>query len=152
MITLYIEIFYTPEELKERLSEEQRSNLLTLAKYLLSKKKKPAEFNMKHFNEYQMVGKDGWAATECGSVGCAVGHGPYAGIRKSSEENWVDYADRSFCGGSDFIFDYLFSGAWYTIDNTAEGAGKRILFMLKFGCPKKYNDTSYQKFSIKQLR
>lgn len=152
METLDIKLIYTPEELKKRLSEEQRSNLIKLARYLLSKKKKRAEFNMKHFNEYQFDGRDGSHTTDCGSVGCAVGHGPYAGIQKSSEERWSKYARRVFSDGSEYIFDYLFSGAWYRIDNTAEGAGKRILFMLKFGCPHQYNDTSYQNFSIKQLR
>jgi len=73
-------------------------------------------------------------AGECGTVACAVGHGPAAGIEPSGHENWVGYARRAF-DLSTSQERWCFSGAWAVIDDTPQGAAKRIRYMLKYGLP-----------------
>lgn len=118
---------------------KQRSNLKKLADYLLSGNLK-AEFDMGMFSDR------GSHSISCGTVGCAVGHGPYAGIPKDANETWYDYARIVFNGYDINLFDWLFGGEWYHYDNTPEGAGKRILYALKYGVPTnhKYDTKIYK--------
>lgn len=115
------------------MTQEQRENLKTLAAYLLSGKLK-AEFNMKNYTD----NPTDFYAPICGSIGCAVGHGPYAGIPKKDRERWDAYVHRVF-GVEVFeykintIFSWLFGGGWIYHDNTPEGAAKRIIYYLKNG-------------------
>jgi hypothetical protein len=103
-------------------NEQQQKNLRTLAEYLLSRDLKMG-FHMGTFYEP-------YPEAYCGTIGCAVGHGPYAGIPKDEEEEWGDYADRAFGSVEAKIFRHLFSGNWKYYDNTPEGAAKRILNFL----------------------
>ena len=148
-----VDFQFSPDKFRNYLNEEQIANLRKLAEYLVSKRNKRAEFDMKYYTELRNVDAAD-TTTECGSVGCAVGHGPYAGIPKYQDENWLQYAKRSFYNGIGDMFDYLFSDDWAEnwLDNTALGAGKRILFMLKFGLPHDNQCLAYKKFSVKQLR
>ena len=119
-MTEYIPLEVTPE---------QRSNLEKLKNYLLGPLQ--ADFDMGTYD-----GMD-----DCGSVGCAVGHGPYAGIKKT-ENSWGRYADRVF-GASDRVpatcngrlYDYCFNSSWSSVDNTAVGAAERIETVLTRGIP-----------------
>ena len=106
--------------------EEQRRNLRLLTGYLLAGELQ-AEFNMQNFGE----DVNARFSTECGTVGCAVGHGPYAGIHKSSDETWVGYADRVFGTYDIELFLHLFSGKWADHDNSPAGAARRILAVLE---------------------
>src|SRR6185436_14807510 len=111
-------------------------NLSKLADYLLSGKLK-AEFDMNWFD----AGDDSAPHLhDCGTCGCAVGHGPYAGITKESGESWLDYCLRVFGvdGGEGWFetlpspeWDWLFNAYWAEIDNTPEGAGLRIRWLLE---------------------
>lgn len=72
----------------------------------------------------------------CGTVACAVGHGPAAGILFSSTEitrwgfpNWDNYAER-FTEGEGNLFEWLFSSRWVDADNSHYGAAARIRFVL----------------------
>ena len=106
--------------------EEQRRNLRKLAEYLLSGDLR-AEFDMTLYgNECRSP-----LAKECGSVGCAVGHGPYAGISKHDDEEWPEYAGRVFGAHRGHLFGYLFGAGWRYYDNTPEGAGQRIRGVLE---------------------
>jgi len=82
--------------------------------------------------------------TNCGTCGCALGHGPYAGIPKRSGETWHQYAHRAFVlldeHGTWDCWNWCFSPLWSGNDNTAKGAAKRILWMLKHGIPHNYRD------------
>lgn len=121
-----------------KLTTEQRNNLITLAQYLLGGKLK-ARFDMGFFTEFE----NEWVSdrqTECGTVGCALGHGPYAGIEKAVSEDWIKYGVRCFtpftAANTDFSpWDWCFGGAWEMFDNTPKGAARRIVYMLVFGVP-----------------
>lgn len=123
----------TRERLHSFLGPQRVANLETLFNYLAYGTLK-AEFNM----EFYCAGYLGqhMFLTDCGTVGCAVGHGPYAGIPKTTEESWNEYAERCFCVNLGMIFEYLFHSDWAQIDNTPTGAAKRIRYALDFGIPK----------------
>lgn len=129
-----------------------RTNLLKLAMYLLSGNLR-AEFDISTYD-------DGIRNHRyfCGTVGCAVGQGPFAGIPKSKTERWTHYGLSNFSDGSTELYEWLFSYMWKDTDNTPEGTAKRILYTLKFGLPNNWegqmDDTSpliYNKFFVDYL-
>lgn len=82
-------------------------------------------------------------AGACGTVACAIGHGPAAGIpaEETAMEGWEDYSDRVFelsCNEE----TWCFSSCWRWVDNTPHGAAKRIRYMLERGVP---SDSDYQR-------
>lgn len=103
-----------------------RENLEKLRDYLVSLPEDYEYFDMGIFyaeeEEGVALGKVPQKTT-CGTVACAVGHGPAAGIMPLEEEYWLSYAIRNF--GEDAYFA-LFSGAWAEYDNTLAGAIDRI--------------------------
>lgn len=108
-----------------------KTNLKKLAKYLKGELK--SDFNMIRFQSGSTHSNARRRKT-CGAIGCAVGHGPYAGIPKSPKETWGQYSERVFGLEIDSPEWYwCFSGRWSLIDNTATGAAKRILWLLKHG-------------------
>ena len=107
-------------------NEQQQKNLRTLSNYLLLGNLK-AEFDMSVFAEHRDLEPE----IDCGTVGCAVGHGPYAGIPKKPEELWVEYTEREFGASEEKIFEHLFGQEWKEYDNTPEGAANRILNLLE---------------------
>ena len=127
-------VSYTPIDI----TDEQRANLDKLATYLESGNLL-AEFNMESYHGSSVSP----TATHCGSVGCAVGHGPYAGIPKLAGMGWNSYSLLSFGAdpgpnGDDLgLWGYLFSGCENREDQTAEGAAARIRTVLEFGVPDK---------------
>lgn len=122
------------------ITKEQRANLKKLADYLSSGKLK-AKFDMSDYASYGYWDN----ATNCGSVGCAVGHGPYAGIKKPKDQSWNDYAAEKF-GAHLFepsleeerIYDFLFNQHWGIIHPTAKQAAKRIYLFLEKGLPSNF--------------
>lgn len=114
-------------------------NLETVAAYLESGDLKAA-FNMQDFAGDST---DSYGSS-CGSVGCAIGHGPYAGIPKLPDEDWCSYSDRVFGLAADLrAWDWCFSGAWVNIDNTPRGAAKRIRYLLANGRPPEWFDIQW---------
>ena len=105
-----------------------RTNLEILADYLESENLK-AGFSMEKYSEagaeYKPV---------CGSVGCAIGHGPHAGIPKNASESWDAYETRVFGLELD-VWRWCFSSRWTQIDDTPQGAAKRIRYLLEHGAP-----------------
>lgn len=113
------------------LSQEHEDNLRKLAKYLLAGELK-AKFDMGIY-----CGSSDRNA-DCGTMGCAIGHGPFSGIDKLNDEGWTDYADRVFgCEHVD-VWTWCFCSDWEETDNTATGAAKSILWLLEHGIPDTY--------------
>ena len=77
----------------------------------------------------------------CGTVACAAGHGPMAGIKGLPNESWAMYTARSFTGGDSDMFSYLFGADWVYADNTPKGAAARIRRHLAEGLP--FQDLNY---------
>lgn len=130
------------------LSHEHEGNLRKLAAYLLAGELK-AEFNMRDFTDPEKRNLQLLEATECGSVGCAVGHGPFAGIPKTKQETWTQYSLRVFGLLDDNYWEWCFSDGWALNDNTAQGAAKRILFLLEKGLPE---DSNLQVCGLRDLK
>jgi len=128
------------------LPEEYRQNLLKLADYL-SKFQETIErrFDMSSFDRSRSPHS---TQPVCGSVGCAIGHGPYAGIPKLDGESWIVYWQRVFMSPEHFDcsddgtdpWSWCFSEEWASIDNTAAGAAKRIYWLLDHGLPYNADD------------
>lgn len=116
------------------LSQEYENNLRKLAAYLLAGELK-ADFNMRDFTDRARGFLPQKEATDCGTVGCAVGHGPFAGIPKTKEETWSDYSYRVFGLFVDSYWEWCFSDEWEEIDNSPKGAAKRIIYLLEEGLP-----------------
>ncbi len=74
---------------------------------------------------------------QCGTVGCAVGHGPAAGIPRKYDEPWVFYSQRVFIEGSkpndNLHWGWCFSGSWSRVDNSIKGAVMRIRYLIEHG-------------------
>ena len=74
---------------------------------------------------------------ECGTIRCAVGHGPAAGL-SCVTRGWDAYCVENFgavigCGDTSYDKDkdsslmaFMFSGMWSEYDNTVTGAVKRM--------------------------
>ncbi len=124
------------------LSDYHEKNLRTLARYLL--KYVPRSGVRFHMMDYA---EEGHAySTDCGSVGCAVGHGPFAGIEKFKTEGWYDYSSRVFgliTLGGDTMHNWCFGGGWHLFDNAPRGAALRILWLLDKGLPESCTDRCY---------
>lgn len=114
------------------MNARQRKNLGRLAEYLAAPGPKPARFDMAHYADTAHID-----STECGTVGCAVGHAPFAGIRKWPTESWHSYVERALgCSPFEgFDFDWCFASWWALVDNTPEGAALRIRYLLEHGGP-----------------
>ncbi len=112
-----------------------RENLIKMADYLLQNDLK-ADFHMSAFtdNEHCLS-----VHTNCGTVGCVIGHGPYAGIEKHMNETWLKYSDRVFLNDCSKEWAWCFSFRWSAIDNTAIGAAKRIYYLLEHGLPSSWD-------------
>lgn len=125
--------------MKIEVTAEQRRNLIRLAQYLLSDDMK-AKFSMEDFSDVP----NSFLYTDCGTVGCAVGHGPYAGIPKLVNESWFVYSAREFgvdrWGETYLGFQWMFGGAWRVVDNSPAGAARRIVFFLIKGLPEGFDE------------
>jgi hypothetical protein len=130
-----------------QLLPEHRTNLLKLATYLLSGNLK-ADFDMSEFQDKEQETALICHKTmfhTCGTIGCALGHGPYADIPKNMI-SWWEYSKDNFGCGMAYnysLWSFLFNDAWSDIDNTPEGAGKRILYFLRHGLPENYRRQIY---------
>lgn len=124
------------------LSESHESNLRKLAAYLLALPATYRGFSMSYYR----------VKTACGTVACAVGHGPKSlgiepNLREASDmaDVWHRYAEEMF-GVPVFQghfrhtpnYVWLFQGSWEGVDNTARGAALRILWLLDNGLPENY--------------
>lgn len=127
-----------------------RDNLEKLAAYLEAIPADYEHFSMRSYLEVEgahiyMIDLSAELLLRCGTVACAVGHGPAAGIASLTDENWDDYSDRVF--DLDLVeWAWCFSSDWTRVDDTPQGAAKRIRYMLEHGVPE--NATSQKKGQV----
>ena len=152
------------------ITQEQLENLGKLADYLERLPEDYEGFDMKYYLaigggqevniedlnsgefQYRLTVDDNNMFTECGTVACAVGHGPSAGIHLSHDDtSWPDYAERVFgaaMNGESFrneVWDYLFDANWgYGPEATAADAAKRIRIFLSEGIPADFTGAKVQ--------
>ena len=111
---------------KPDITPEQAKNLDMLAAYLEGLPEDYALFSMETFEE----------ETGCGTVACACGHGPMAGVERKSDEIWDRYADRAFGASHRSNYWYfLFSSDWIYYQPAHYHAADRIHAFLKDGVP-----------------
>lgn len=150
------------------LRAKHRKNLEKLASYLETLPKNYKHFEMADFIEDEQAARK-YAATravgneliiQCGTVACAAGHGPAAGIRLDRKYvergdwgiDWSSYVDDKFLNRNPTAFEWCFGGGWSMSDNHHWGAAARIRFLLdNKGVPEEFEvdeDPSryYQKF------
>ena len=102
-----------------------------LVSYLLSGNLK-AEFDMYSFTDWGRSCMTN-GATDCGTVGCAIGHAPFLGegFEKSRDESWNDYSLRVLGIDHNSVeWKWCFGSDWTQFDNSPEGAAKRIQYLL----------------------
>jgi len=122
-----------------RIRPNQKQNLIKLANGLINDHNRKTRFNMGTYAEMS----DDWdiygmKRTECGAVGCAVGHAPFYGIKKELGESWTDYSNRTLIqhyNCDDAEWRWCFTGSWKDTDNTKIGAAQRIIWLLQYGLP-----------------
>jgi hypothetical protein len=106
-------------------------NLALLAAYLRSLPQDYRHFEMSDY--FGTFGSHNDDPVQCGTVACAVGHGPAAGLprlrdQNGEKESWPVYEERVFGEG---LYECLFSGEWSDIDDSARGAAARILALIQ---------------------
>ena len=123
-------------------TEEQVNSFRKLSDYLLSGKLK-AKFNMNTLAyDHDRRSLLPMAVNSLNiACGCALGYGPLAGVITTDVINWSRYSIKYFgCNSltltmaeplNDDTWLWCFSGGWYINDNTPEGAGKRIRWLLE---------------------
>lgn len=125
------------------ITPQQRANLQRLAAYL-STGQTAMRFDMKAYcrsrNDYDVRPEK---VDECGTAGCAAGHGPAAGIPVFEDETWFQYSRRCFIDAKtntpeDTAWLWCFAGTWTKTDNTPQGAAARINWMLTHGVPENW--------------
>jgi hypothetical protein len=118
---------------------KHKENLLKLARYLWDLPENYAHFDMEYY--FNVAGalrppRSGELPTGCGTVACAVGHGPAAGIKPSDYVGWRHYTSEAFGARVlDPVWEWCFDARWSRKDNTPRGAAKRIFYMLENGAP-----------------
>lgn len=124
------------------MKKKHRDNLLKLADYL---DKLPDDYEQFDMAEYMMTRDDDnpddqlkvsiedRSKPSCGTVACAVGHGPAAGIRVYGDPDWISYSYRVFGEELDDGWDYMFASNWEYTDNTPKGAASRIRTYVALG-------------------
>ena len=124
-------------------TKQQNENLLKLANHLESLPEDYEHFGMQNFfivesdenlGHFPDVVKNSEALSHCGTVACAVGHGPFIGIEPLEGEYWTTYSERVFIKNVR-EWEWCFSGEWRKLDNTPHGAAKRIQVLLRKGLP-----------------
>lgn len=135
------------------LTEAHRARLATLAAYLEGLPKRYRHFDMAEYMGHGdreasiRYALENGGVQKCGTVACAVGHGPAAGILVPRHMvdthniypiDWNAYAGL-FLGAVSFregsAFYWLFESAWENYDNTHYGAAARIRYLLANGSP-----------------
>ena len=97
------------------------------------------DFSMHSYHELPDVNDRGLVSKRlahagCGTVACAVGHAPDAGINCDQHRHWWDL-DRYLACGDSLASEWMFGGQWVDLDNTPHGAAGRIRYALLHGLP-----------------
>jgi hypothetical protein len=131
------------------ISDRAKEDLLKLADYLYSLPDDYEHFSMfmylfdgdcHYFHDAPVVGNLSSVITSCGTVACAVGHAPLAGVDCERFEQYQDIANW-LTNHNIFAYDWMFSGEWAAVDDTPKGAAARIYFAIEQGIP--FNPRSF---------
>jgi len=118
-----------------------RGNLKKLADVLdLAVDGKVKEDVIFHMGQY--CADYNYYGSDCGTSGCAIGHGPFAGIIKAKDEGFAVYGHRCFIEHYSKEWEWCFSSNWKYIDNSAKGAAKRIYMFLDGKMPDDFIESS----------
>lgn len=167
----------------KQLTDEHKANLDKLATYLENLPEEYENFGMSQFlrpesyvdlkqrfpdqTYFGLINKyarENGGVSECGSVACAVGHGPSAGIlfpesmintynsfrfyaglvpADAPTPDWGGYTDKFFCDRDGLLFEWMFGGDWSYVDDTHRGAAARIRYVLaQEEIPDEFEDSS----------
>ena len=133
------------------MTPKQLENLTKLAAYLDNVQ--PEAFDMRRYHNGCRAPSR--ASYSCGTVACAAGYGPAAGISPSPYSTWTNYIFYSFgIEGISNAFSWVFSPYWGTYDNTPQGAAKRIRYFLEHGVPAMFtfDEFTFDEFSMAKYR
>lgn len=128
------------------LTPARRARLEKLAAYLEGLPKNYRHFEMRsYFGKYGLVqveyARKNGGLPKCGTVACAVGHGPAAGILVPSKfiandcVDWNGYSGLFVGDWNTTEYDWCFDGSWANADNHHWGAAARIRYLLDHGRP-----------------
>jgi len=131
------------------LTATQKRNCAKLASYL-----ETLPEGYEHFAMDCFYGDDNLATVSgynvCGTVACAIGHGPAAGVKVGRDDRlrsgailWWSYSDR-FATPHTPAWLFMFDGEWAEVDNTPQGAAQRIRWILDGNDPLGVGDLSYK--------
>lgn len=74
---------------------QQRQNLAVLSDYLRNLPEDYGQFSMDNYANND-ANPDEVDTNECGTIACAVGHGPAAGLKPEPGMDWDDYEQKMF--------------------------------------------------------
>lgn len=118
------------------MKQEHKDNLRALSIALINwdeKYKEDVTFDMSTYADDDHMDSQ---STECGSVGCAIGHAPYCGLpAKPAGASWEYYSDMLFGDMPPCHWRYLFGSVWSRTDyNNRKDTGERIAHYLDNDC------------------
>lgn len=117
------------------LSARNMRNLRTLSAYLKTLPVNAVQFDMAQFS----IQDD---SSPCGTIACALGHAPAAGIGENKQGGWTRYSmDHFGLWVLDGAWSWFFNSLWADRDNTPHGAAARIDWYLKYrDIPRNFTD------------
>jgi len=118
-----------------------KENLLRMADHI-------ENIPQKDFDMFEYRGGD-YDEIECDTVGCAVGHCAILDTENIRNNFVYSDGDIDFEAWSneftdvydEYQWDYLFSAAWASVDNTPKGTANRIRGVVEHGFPEKMKIT-----------
>lgn len=125
-----------------------RTNLQKMADYI--KTIKQEVFSMENYrnNEFDLTFFKELKSHKCNTVGCVIGHcielDSLVNIPLRKDTGDIDFTlwSEQFTGLSNAKYArewaWCFSGEWYGVDNTPEGASRRIEYLLRMGLPENW--------------
>lgn len=143
----------------------QRDNLLILAQHLDSLPTRYSRFDMRAFHflpgmtrgspiVHMTIGplEVPGEGEGCGTAGCCLGHGPWAGIMPDEGDySWAVYSFTKFGVKNGGIEDaWLFGALWTEVDNTHQGAAARIRYFLDDGVPERFGTPNAEQVELYQ--
>ena len=123
------------------MNKTQRANLVKLADYLASLPPQYPNFDMSTYAEdaHDVYETPRSIKHNCGTVGCALGHGVDAGIVPEHKTTWRRYTlDYFGIPAASREWYFLFGPLWSTINNTPKGTADRIREFLDNGVPEDF--------------
>lgn len=148
-----------PNQKRDKMNKQQRSNLAKTAIFLIEEAK-DEHFDMGYYLSARASTGDNPQIvreyySDCGTTCCFAGHGPIALKSKiNKNDDWEDYQLRVFGideAGHFKDWEFLFSPNWF---NSRKQAASRALTFLEKGLPESFDECSstyFTSFSNRKL-